>query len=92
MASETDRARSYLHRVLADGARPFRYRGRVRALLGLPDDERRRDELCHSRCRLAASRICARRFTGEFDVGDEMPGGQPASPRRLRGSARADRG
>ena len=25
----------YLHRVLADGTKPFRYRPRVRALLGL---------------------------------------------------------
>jgi len=29
---------SYLRGVLADGARPFRHRARVRALLGLPDD------------------------------------------------------
>ena len=31
-------ADGYLAAVLADGARPFRYRGRVRALLGLPED------------------------------------------------------
>ncbi len=30
-------ADGYLHRVLADGALPFRYRGSVRALLGEPD-------------------------------------------------------
>lgn len=30
-------ANGYLRRVLADGARPFRYRGGVRALLGEPD-------------------------------------------------------
>src|SRR6266704_2568616 len=28
----------YLRGVLADGARPFRYRGRVRGLLGQPED------------------------------------------------------
>lgn len=30
---------SYLHRVLRDGAKPFRYRSGVRSLLGMPDSE-----------------------------------------------------
>ncbi|MFE5689640.1 hypothetical protein, partial [Streptomyces sp. NPDC056512] len=29
----------YLTTLLADGARPFQYRSRVRALLGVPEDE-----------------------------------------------------
>jgi hypothetical protein len=31
-----DAAKGYVHRLLADAARPFRYRGGVRVLLGLP--------------------------------------------------------
>jgi hypothetical protein len=38
MASDSgSQVRSYFRQLLADGARPFRYRGRVRTLLGLPE-------------------------------------------------------
>jgi hypothetical protein len=37
MAREIAASSSYLHRVLSDGERPFHYRGRVRALLGVPE-------------------------------------------------------
>jgi hypothetical protein len=38
MASETEAAvNGYLHQVLADGAKPFCYRSRLRALLGFPE-------------------------------------------------------
>jgi hypothetical protein len=41
MAIETEGiANGYLRRLLADGARPFRYRGRVRSLLGHLDEYR----------------------------------------------------
>lgn len=37
MARETAASNSYLYRILSDGERPFLYRSRVRALLGVPD-------------------------------------------------------
>jgi len=35
--TESGRSRGYLHGILLDGAKPFLYRGGVRALLGVPD-------------------------------------------------------
>lgn len=40
-SDEGDPQRGYLHRVLADGVRPFRYRGGVSSLLGVSESEGR---------------------------------------------------
>ena len=87
MASETDRTvKPYLHRVLADGVQPFRYRGHVRALLGLP--EAGGVEMNFAKpLPIGGFAYLRPQITGEFNSGDEMPAD---NPRRVGGFA--DRG
>ena len=89
-------ADGYLRRVLADGARPFRYRGGVRALLGEPDSP----GLLRATLPAPRPQFSYRRpaWTGEIEVPDgvltmarrsldwpgvdDRPGGDgPAAPR-----------
>ena len=61
----------YLHSVLADGARSFRYRSGVRALLGLPEDTGIRVNFAAALP--GASFTYARpQFAGEFYIPDEL--------------------
>jgi hypothetical protein len=72
MASETDAAaRGYLYRALVDGARPFGYRGRVRALLGFPEPGG--VQMNFPKPLTAAGLAYVRpHFTGEFEFPDEL--------------------
>ena len=78
MASEFQHAKGYLYRLLADGALPFRYRGSVRSLLGLP--ELSGVEVNFSkRLPFGGFSYVVPRFSGEFEFPDEFLG---SSPRR----------
>src|SRR6266481_42296 len=89
MASETDGAvRGYLYRALADGARPFSYRGRVRALLGLPEPGGVQMNFPKP-LPVAGLAYFRPRLTGEFDFPDELLALSPHSAAR-RDSSRIE--
>lgn len=72
MATETGSAeRGYLHRLLADGARPFRYRGRIRTLLGQPESSSVQVNFSKPLPRGALAYVLPR-FSGEFEFPDEL--------------------
>src|SRR6266404_2112355 len=77
MASNTEGvANGYLHGLLVDGARPFSYRGRVRALLGLPESGG--VEMNFSKqLPIAGFSYVVPRFTGEFEFPDELLASSP---------------
>jgi len=61
----------YLHRLLADSARPFRFRGRIRALLGLPDSSGVHVNFSKP-LPPGAFAYLVPRFSGEFEFPDEL--------------------
>ncbi len=72
MATETGGAeRAYLHRLLADGARPFRFRGRIRTLLGQPESSGVQVNFSKP-LPLGAFAYVLSRFRGEFEIPDEL--------------------
>ena len=80
MASKTEGAAKALSvRVLPDGARPFRYRCRVRALLGLPESSDVEMNFFKP-LPVADFGYVRPRFTGEFDFSDEFLAGHPRGP------------
>src|ERR1035441_6451942 len=63
-------AKGYLYRLLADGARPFRYRSRVRTWLGVPDCG---IEMNFSKpLPIAGFSYVVPRFMGEFEFPDDV--------------------
>jgi hypothetical protein len=63
-------AKGYLYRLLADGARPFRYRSRVRTLLGFPECG---IEMNFSKpLPIAGFSYVVPRFMGEFEFPDDV--------------------
>lgn len=80
MASETDHARHYLRGVLAEGLRPFRYRRRIRALLGLAESGG--VEMTFAKpLPIGGFAYVRPRFSAEFDISDEMLAGAPPPDR-----------
>jgi hypothetical protein len=76
MASDTAGAKGYLHHCLSDGAEAFRYRGRVRALLGFPELTGIRVNFSKP-LPVAGFQYVVPRFTGEFEFPDELLPGRP---------------
>jgi hypothetical protein len=102
MATESGGAeRGYLHWLLADGARPFRFRGRIRTLLGLPESSGVQVNFSKP-LPLGAFAYVLPRFSGEFEFPDELLAENPrrgnewveeiVPPGRRRPLASVDRG
>jgi hypothetical protein len=71
MTRESGTVQGYLGRCLADGARPFLFRSRVRALLGLPLSGGVEMQFPKP-LPIPGFGYVVRRLTGEFDLPDEM--------------------
>jgi hypothetical protein len=83
-AISTDRG--YLHRLLVDGVRSFSYRGRVRALLGLPEANGVEMNF-PKQLPIPGFSYAVPRFTGRFEVPDELLTSNP--PRAIYAEERA---
>lgn len=77
MATETGgEEKRYLHRVLAGGARSFRYRSRIRKLLGLPESSGV-GVIFSKPLPFGGFAYVVPRFSGEFEFPDELLAGGP---------------
>jgi hypothetical protein len=77
MANEVERgATGYFRRLLLNGATPFRYRSRVRALLGLPDNGGVQLHYAGP-LPVAGFPYVVPRFTGEFEIPEPRAAGSP---------------
>ncbi len=90
MASETEAApKGYLHRVLADGAKPFCYRSRLRALLGFPELGGVQMNFPKS-LPFSSFGYVRPQFTGEFEFPDEWLTGRPRSTVQMAAAYREE--